>query len=133
MATPTISLATIGSAKKQASKLSGKKDDDGVNSSQQECSTTNKVQTTKRSNNDTKLRKFWGEEAKEDSIYSIYLKKITYSCNNNSSLINNSQKSNNRVTKGYNDLTERYNKIDEVDSEQNKSKDQDDVQVKIFV
>ena len=70
MATPTISLATMGSSRKKSSNKSPKKDDkNDINSDQKPA----------LSYSDKKLRKFWGEEQNEDSIYSIYLKKITYS------------------------------------------------------
>ncbi|XP_054157717.1 ras guanine nucleotide exchange factor A-like [Oppia nitens] len=68
MATPTISLATMGSSRKKASKSVDNKTGDKTSG-----------ESRNLMNNEKKLRKFWGEESNEDSIYSIYLKKITYS------------------------------------------------------
>ncbi|CAG2102010.1 unnamed protein product [Medioppia subpectinata] len=68
MATPTISLATMGSSRKKTSKSEAK----AANSSGDH-------KKPNALNSDKKLRKFWGEEHNADSIYSIYLKKITYS------------------------------------------------------
>ncbi len=73
MATPTLSLATMGSTKK---KQSNKNVQNEVKTKDSILSSTPKLVL-----NDKKLRKFWGEEVSDDSIYSIYLKKITYSFN----------------------------------------------------
>lgn len=72
MATPTISLATMGSSRKKSSNKSVKNQDSTSNSSELKSGLCG---------SDKKLRKFWGEEHFDDAIYSVYLKKINYSIN----------------------------------------------------
>jgi len=76
MATPTLSLATMGSSRKKHPNKSVQNDDKSKGSIEKSSSPKLVL-----SNSDKKLRKFWGQEVNEDSIYSIYLKKITYSFN----------------------------------------------------
>ena len=60
----------MGSSRKKASNKTPKKDGNTDNSCDQKSG---------QSNSDKKVKKLWGEELNDDSIYTIFLKKITYS------------------------------------------------------
>ena len=102
MATPTLSLA-MGSKRRQSPTRSSTKD---------ELKVKNLVIKSSAPVNDNKnVRKFWGEEANEDSIYSIYMKKITYSFNYDNALRNDHKLDDQSMSSGV------YKSRDDVDSD----------------